>query len=242
MKSKIILLFGLVILPLYCFANKKEDALKAQLDSCEKECTRYIILAEEREKRIEELINTLHEGVNVDPKVRELNDSIKNLLSRVDELTQKVNILTQDLVGMDMVKVKYANSRLLTPYDKAKVDDAISVFESINDPKIKNDYGQILTQLKNYPTAINTVKTLIESLQYNGPELTKFNDKELNDWKAKSRSKIDSNQFYQTSKKSDFKILYLFNIIEEAKHRIDNVNSPVKIPDFTDLIIRLDMK
>lgn len=214
-------------------------------DSLEK----YKVIAEERLRQINDLNSRLDSKVNSAPTVNQFNDSIiqlkeniAGLCLKVDSLNGIIQNLNKDLAALDLIKVKFANSRLLIPYDSKRWKEAIDVFNSIVSPEEKEKYSAILTQLKLYPGSIDIVKDLISSIQYQGEPLTKFDDEQFLNWKNKAIKNIQSNAFYQNQKKSDIKILYLYNIIQEAEQRVNKAQGPLDIPDFSDMIIRLNLQ
>ena len=84
---------------------------------------------------------------------------------------------------------------------------------------------------------------IISSLEFQGDKnsLTKFDEDKWRRWKEGALQNLRNNSFYKDSKKQDYRILYLYNIILEAEQRVSNSKGPMDIPTFSDLLIRLNM-
>ena len=187
------------------------------------------------ESSVEKPSLDLSEKVAYDLEIQQLKDSIFHLNFIIDN--QK-----KEIASLDNVKLRYANGRLDFPYNAEKINDAKTMFNSVNEADKKKYHG-LLDALNYYNEAVvEEVRQLIESLPYTGPKLTKFDGDKYAVWKNQTLNKIRSNNFYRKSKNDDFPISYLFNIVVEAEQRINKSKGPEDIPTFEDLIIRVNMK
>ncbi len=160
------------------------------------------------------------------------------LQDSVAQQNKEIVMLTEQLASLDMVRLRYANGRLQMPYNRQKVQEAIELFDGIQDPELKKRYQVVKTLLNQYESSLNQVKNLISKFQASPERTNKFN---LEEWQKMALTEIAQNSYVASRRPGQYSILYLDDIIERAKKRIEVANESF-YPDFSDLLEMLTVK
>ncbi len=116
-------------------------------------------------------INTLEDnrGIGDNPELEQFNQSIINLISKLDDLKNSLSSLTLglnvnvDTSQIDAIKEKL-NSDFIVNLDVANIDVAIDEInqklESLNNISVNLDFGNSLNNLNNLVTELNNIKDI----------------------------------------------------------------------------------
>ena len=164
--------------------------------------------------------------------------ALKSLRDSLVQKNRQVESLMKQLSSLDMVRLRYANGRLQMPYDNKKINEAIELFDGIQDTSLKDQYQEVRYWLTQYDMFIRDVNTMLSSLQSDSRRTDKF---KFEDWKRYAINEINDNLYVRSSASHQFKILYLDGIISSAKKRIQTAGSKPSV-DFSDLLEQMVIK
>lgn len=182
---------------------------------------------------------TMQREVDFKLKVADLATRNNTLRHSCDSLEKVIGSYKAEAAKFDIVRLRYANGRLMLPYDEKKVAEALEMFEEISDPNTKTTYAEIAMCLKDYKASREEVRVLVETLQANLPKSFKIIDPSFKSDRLRQINNTDYARRTQRSKQNNgYTIIWLDSILEALRTRI-NIADEKHPADFSDLLYEL---